>query len=208
VPDGLAAVLLRSRDLGFLGPGDPTTHERHAGAFAEAYEALEGSPPAWCCDLGSGGGLPGLALAVRWPTTSMVLLEASARRCSFLREAVASLGREGTVRVAEGRAEVLSRTPELEWRFELVTARSFGRPAATAECAARLLAPRGLLVVAEPPRAETLSDRWPDAGLALLGLGPAALLRSDPRLAGIRRVTSCDDRFPRRDGAPAKRPLF
>jgi 16S rRNA (guanine527-N7)-methyltransferase len=208
VSDGLAAVLLRSRDLGFLGPGDPATHERHAWAFAEAYEALEGSPPASCCDLGSGGGVPGLALAVRWPTTSTVLLEASARRCGFLREAVATLGCEGTVRVAEGRAEVLSRTPELEWRFELVTARSFGRPAATAECAARLLAPGGLLVVAEPPQTETLTDRWPDAGLALLGLGPASLLRSDPRLAGIRRVTGCDGRFPRRDGAPAKRPLF
>ncbi len=208
MPDGLAAVLWRSRDLGFLGPGDPTTHERHAWAFAEAYEALEGSPPSSCCDLGSGGGVPGLALAVRWPTTSMVLLEASARRCEFLREAVASLGCERRVRVAEGRAEVLARTPALEGRFGLVTARSFGPPASTAECAARLLAPHGLLIVADPPDAETLGDRWPDAGLALLGLGPATSIRTDPRLVGIRQLTPCDDRFPRRDGVPAKRLLF
>jgi 16S rRNA (guanine527-N7)-methyltransferase len=208
VPDGLAAVLSRSRDLGFLGPGDRTTHERHAWAYADAYEELEGSPPSSCCDLGSGGGVPGLALAVRWPTTAMVLLEASARRCEFLSQAVTSLGCEGRVRVAEGRAELLSRTPALEGRFALVTARSFGAPATTAECAVRLLAPHGLLIVAEPPEAETLGDRWPDAGLGLLGLGPATSIRSEPRLVGIRRLTPCEGRFPRRDGVPAKRPLF
>ncbi len=191
-----------------MGPGDPQRHERHAQAFADAYEALEGSPPATCCDLGAGGGVPGLALAVRWTTTSIVLLEASARRCTFLREAVASLGVGSRVLVAEGRAELLARTPPLEFGFPLVTARSFGPPSTTAECAARLLARDALLLVAEPPEPPSLGDRWPDAGLALLGLGPAVSLRADPHLVGIRPITRCAGRFPRRDGVPAKRPLF
>lgn len=213
MPDGLVAVLMRSRDLGFLGPGDPLAHERHALAYADAYEALGGAAPSSCCDLGAGGGVPGLVLALRWPSTDMVLLEASARRCGFLREAVALLGCEDRVQVAEGRAEVLSRTPELEGRFELVTARSFGPPGATAECAVRLLAPLGLLMVseppvAEPPVAEPIRPRWPAAGLALLGLGAAVALRVDPQLVGVRRLAGCDARFPRRDGVPARRPLF
>jgi 16S rRNA (guanine527-N7)-methyltransferase len=208
--DGLAAVLSRSRDLGFLGPGDPIAHVRHAQAFADAYEAHEGSWPPACCDLGAGGGVPGLVLALRWPETSMVLLEASSRRCAFLRESAGDLGCGPQVVVAEGRAEALAREPALEGRFTLVTSRSFGPPAATAECAARLLAPGGLLMVSEPPDPEAApaSRRWPEAGLTLLGLGPVASLRTDPHLVGIRRVAPCPERYPRRVGVPVKRPLF
>jgi 16S rRNA (guanine527-N7)-methyltransferase len=208
VHDGLLAVLTRSRDLGFLGPGDPLAHQRHAEAFADAYEALEGSAPASCCDLGAGGGVPGLVLAARWPTTAIVLLEASARRCGFLRAALVALGCDERVTVAEGRVEALARSAFLEGSAELVVARSFGPPATTAECAARLLTQGGLLMVAEPPEATASVRRWPDEGLASLGLGPARPLGSAPRLVGIRALTPCPDRFPRRDGVPAKRPLF
>ena len=51
-----------------------------------------------------------------------------------------------------------------------MTARSFGPPAATAECAAPLLAVGGLLVVSEPPDGP---DRWPADALAALGLEPS-----------------------------------
>jgi 16S rRNA (guanine527-N7)-methyltransferase len=207
MPDGLVAVLLRARELGFLGPGDPHAHRRHALGFADAYEALTGGPPAACCDLGAGGGVPGLVLAERWPHTPIVLVEASARRCGFLRGAIDTLGIGAWVRVSEGRVEELARTDELEGRFELVTARSFAPPATTAECAARLLAPSGVLLVAEPP-VGGVTARWPEAGLATLGLGPAVEVGVDPHLVAVRREGSCPDRYPRRTGVPGKRPLF
>ena len=206
--DGLAAVLARSQELGFLGPGDPEAHRSHSLAFADAYQALEGSEPDACCDLGAGGGIPGLVLALRWRTTTIVLLEAAARRCRFLREAVDELGLTGNVSIAEGRAEELARSPGLEGRFGLVTARSFGPPATTAECAARLLARFGTLLVSEPPSSEATSHRWPEDGLATLGLGPGISLGLDPHLVALRREHPCPDRFPRRDGVPRKRPLF
>ena len=52
---------------------------------------------------------------------------------------------------SRGQGRELARVADFEGRFELVIARSFGPPAPTAECAARLLAPRGALVVSEPP---------------------------------------------------------
>jgi 16S rRNA (guanine527-N7)-methyltransferase len=206
--DGLAAVLARSRDLGFLGPGDPTAHARHALGFARAYEALAGAAPIALCDLGAGGGVPGLVLADAWPTTAVHLLEAAQRRCQFLREAVAALGWADRVLIEEGRAEALARTDHLGGRFELVTSRSFGPPSVTAECAARLLAPAGVLLVAEPPEVDPQSVRWPPDGLALLGLGPAVSAWTAPHLVAIRATGSCPERFPRRDGVPRKRPLF
>ena len=52
--------------------------------------------------------------------------------------------------------------------FDLVTARSFARPAVTAEIGAGLARPGGMMVVSEPPTGEA---RWPEAALADLGYG-------------------------------------
>jgi 16S rRNA (guanine527-N7)-methyltransferase len=140
-------------------------------------------------------------LALRWPTTSWTLVDASERRCRFLDAAITELGLDGRVRVAQGRAEVLGRDPVLRGAFALVTARSFGPPGVTAECGAPFLEVGGRLLVSEPPEA---APRWPDE-VALLGLAVGE------RVSGIQilaQVTPCPDRFPRRTGVPAKRPLF
>jgi 16S rRNA (guanine527-N7)-methyltransferase len=208
VPDKLSAILERSRQLGYLGPGEPAAHRAHAAAFIDAWDSCREAPPATFCDLGAGGGVPGLVLALHWPGTKSVLLEASSRRCSFLEAAILELGLATTVSVAPGRAETLARTSELEASFELVTARSFGPPAVVAECAARLLAPRGVLMVSEPPDAERTAARWPDEGLAMLALGPAVPSKASRHLVVIERAGPCPSRFPRRVGIPSKRPLF
>jgi 16S rRNA (guanine527-N7)-methyltransferase len=135
-------------------------------------------------------------------------LEAAARRCEFLREAIRSLGLEARLEVAEGRAEILAREPALTGTFDLVTARSFGRPGVTAECAARLLSDSGLLLVADPPIDQVpVASRWPAGGLEQLGLRLQDHLEA-PAVAVIAREGSCPDRYPRRSGVPEKRPIF
>jgi 16S rRNA (guanine527-N7)-methyltransferase len=207
VADGLSVILAEARDLGLLGPGDPEAHRSHAEAFADAWAGLAPGPPERFCDLGAGGGVPGLVLACRWDGTQVALLEASGRRCDFLRRAVALLGLTGRANVLEGRAELLSRTPALEGAFPLVTARSFAAPAATAECATRLLAGSGRLMVSEPPESSS-ALRWPPEGLAHLSLELERTIPGPPALAVLRRSGPVEDRYPRRDGVPARRPLF
>jgi 16S rRNA (guanine527-N7)-methyltransferase len=207
VSDLLLGILERSRNLGFLGPGEVDTHRQHAASFVDAWATVADAPPPSLLDLGAGGGVPGLVLAEAWPDSRVVLLDAGERRCAFLREAVAELGFAARCEVAEGRAEVLARNEALS-PFPLVVARSFGSPAATAECAARFLAPGGTLLVAEPPDPEATRLRWPAEGLAQLGLGPAAVVGGHARLVRITAERSTPARFPRRDGTPAKRPLF
>ncbi|SRR5579871_866858 len=204
--DRLIAVLEQARALGFLGPGAVDAHVVQAGAFAQAWEVSHGGAPTSMADLGSGGGVPGLVLASRWPGCRVALLEASERRCAHLLWAVGQLGL-AAVEVVEGRVERLARQPGLEGAFELVTARSFAPPAVTAECGARLLGDHGHLLVAEPPSGE-VTERWPEPGLAELGLGPAAIYAGAARVAVIARRGPCPPRYPRRDGVPAKRPLF
>lgn len=180
-----------------VGPGDPNVHLEHARQLAAQLDE-----PAVALDLGSGAGIPGLALAGLWPSSTWVLVDAAARRVALLKDAVDELGWADRIQVAHGRAEDLGREPRLRQAFDLVTSRSFGPPAVTAECGGAFVRVGGVLAVTEPP---TAADRWDPAGLELLGLAP---LPPDPGLQRFRRISALEDRFPRRSGVPAKRPLF
>ena len=161
-------------------------------------------------DLGSGGGLPGLVVAVFQPEVTLTLLEARRRACRFLREAVGALGLDG-VTVVEARAEEAARTADLREAFDAVVARSFGPPAVTAECAVGFLRPEGRLVVSEPPGDEApgpTSGRWPADGLDQLGFGPPAPGGGPEASFVVIEKLRSDERWPRRVGIPAKRPVW
>ncbi len=200
VPD-LLVQLERARALGFLGPGPVLDQVRHSHGFVSALETVRGTVG----DLGSGGGVPGLPLALARPDLELVLIDAGHRRVVFLEEAVAALGLGDRVRVVEGRAEEVGRGP-LRGTLDAVVARSFGPPAPTAECAAPLLRVGGRLVVSEPP--EGGAARWPTPGIELLGLRATTAVPGPPRLQVLEQVAPCPAEYPRRDGVPAKRPLF
>ncbi len=205
VNDGrLVAALERSRALGFLGPGPVAFHVEHARAF-EPQLPIDST----VVDLGSGGGVPGLVLAVERPDLRLLLLDANRRRCTFLDEAIGALGAIDRVTVIEGRAEELARMPELRSSADAVVSRSFGSPAVTAECGSPFLRVGGSLVVSEPPDVSASDNRWPADGLAQLGLRDRGRLEHEG--VGIRVLEQqlpCPEGFPRRTGVPAKRPLF
>ena len=198
----LLAVLHRSRQLGFLGPGPV---EPHIHRSLDALPLIP-SRARRLLDLGSGGGLPGLPLALALPDQEWVLLDGSVTRCRFLQEAVEELDMVGRVSIVASRAEDAARRADLRAAFDVVLARSFGPPAVTAECGAPFLEPGGLLVVAEPPGGSEL--RWPPEGLALLGMEPVERVSEPSAFQVLRQVELCGDRYPRRTGIPAKRPLF
>ena len=210
-PAVLHEVLGEARAAGFLGPGPIEPQLLHADGFTVIARrlAVAGSPK--LVDLGSGGGLPGLVVARNWPEATVALLEANGRRAAFLRLAVDRLELTDRVAVLEERAEVGGRQEGLRAGFDGALARSFGRPAVVAECAAPLLRVGGWLVVSEPPRTGPETDleaRWPAAALAQFGLEPAEVVHGDFEYRTLRQTRPCPDRWPRRNGVPAKRPLF
>lgn len=94
--------------------------ERHL-AECRAFAAMLPAGPARLLDVGSGGGFPGLVVAVLRPDLDVTLLEATRKKVAFLRETAADLGLDCATAV--GRAEELRRGP-LASSFELVTARA------------------------------------------------------------------------------------
>ena len=198
---GVTALLEEAKELGFLGPGPVGEHVEHALGFARAWG---GPPPGRFVDLGSGGGVPGLVLAAAWSGTSAVLLDASERRTAFLERAAQRLG-PGRIVVHRARAEEAGRDRTLRGSADLVTARAFGPPAVTAECAAPFLVVGGRAIVSEPPDA---APRWAADELAQLGMALVRVVWAPAGYAVLDQRAPCPDRFPRRVGVPAKRPLF
>jgi 16S rRNA (guanine527-N7)-methyltransferase len=148
-----------------------------------------------------------LILAIEWAEAQVTLLDSHRRACTYLEDAVARLELGARTRVVCERAEKLAREPALRGAFELVVARSFGPPAVTGECAVGFLEPGGRLVVSEPPESE--GERWDADGLARLGLsGPTIRRAEDVTVAILELSRPAADRWPRRPGIPAKRPLW
>jgi len=225
LPPSLVDALRQSQAWGFLGDGPIEDHISHAWGFVHAADSGLGQRPdpdpgshgaepgvgTWM-DLGSGGGIPGLVLAQLWPDRKAVLLDSSERRTRFLSEVVETQGWGGRVRIVNARAEAAGRDEDLRGNFSLVVARSFGAPPVTAECAAPFLGHGGRLIVSEPPASpdrEGFDDlRWPEEGLALVGLKPVGIWRELFGYRILRQASPCPDRFPRRVGVAGKRPLY
>jgi 16S rRNA (guanine527-N7)-methyltransferase len=201
------AVLARAQELGFLGPGPVEAQRAHAEGFGEVVEGTLDAAPESLVDLGSGGGLPGLVLTARWPGCRVALVESNHRRCELLRAVVAEQGWAERVEVVEARAEVVGHESGRREGFRVATARGLAGPAATAEIAAGFVVVGGVLVVSEPPEPE--SERWPPAGLAVFGFGPAvrSTVRSGSFVA-IRKISSTPEDVPRGVGRPSKRPRW
>ncbi len=94
--------------------------ERHLPECA-AFAATLPEGPARVLDVGSGGGFPGLVIAILRPDLDVTLMDATRKKVEFLREIADELGI--AVTAWHGRAEELCRT-ELGASFDVVTARA------------------------------------------------------------------------------------
>ncbi len=158
----LVAALEAIQSRGAIGESSISRAIEHAEQYVRKVPATAGT----LVDLGSGGGLPGLVIAVRCPSLLITLVERRATRADLLRRAVHALDLADRVTVVADDVKVLAdRSPG---SFDVVTARSFAAPHITAKWASVLLQPDGVLVVSEPP--EDDPRRWPAPMLASVGL--------------------------------------
>jgi 16S rRNA (guanine527-N7)-methyltransferase len=74
-------------------------------------------------DLGSGGGLPGLPLAIANEGWSVVLMDSIQKKCAAMEDMVDRLGLSGRVRVVCGRAEEKGEGEKLRGGMDVVLAR-------------------------------------------------------------------------------------
>jgi len=97
-------------------------------------------------DLGSGGGYPGLPLALALPAERALLVDSIAKKASFLEVATRAAGAADRVAVLASRAETLAADPRHRERWQAVTVRAVAALPDLVELGFPLLAPAGLLV--------------------------------------------------------------
>jgi 16S rRNA (guanine527-N7)-methyltransferase len=162
-------------------------------------------------DLGSGGGFPGLPIALARPDRRVVLIEATQKKAAFLEETVKALGLE-KVTVLANRAEDLGRNPSYRERYPLVVSRAVGRLSILLELALPLVAVGGTFLALKGERAEDELHGAKQA-LRLLG-GEAAVEPQDELFPGraacivqVDKVRKSGLGYPRPAGIPERKPL-
>jgi 16S rRNA (guanine527-N7)-methyltransferase len=178
-------------------PGLTALREREAARRALLEDSLRGvelvaSFAGSIVDVGSGGGAPGIPLAVALPDRPVTLLESNGRKCAFL---------EGVARELPNVDVVWSRAEEHDAEYGVAVAKALAPPVVAAEWCLPLVA---------------------EGGAAVLWVGPSAdreaVARAAARLAGepveapagfvvLRKVGPTPPGFPRRPGMARKRPL-
>jgi 16S rRNA (guanine527-N7)-methyltransferase len=170
----LRAALAVIQARGAIGERSLSDAVAHADRFVSLIPAAARS----LVDLGSGGGLPALVIAWRRSDLDVTMVERRTSRADLLRRAVTALGLGDRVTVLA--TDVAAVCALHSHSYDVVTARSFGDPAVTAEFAGGLLADGGIALISEPPVDRT--SVW------------AEVLRDGPELVdegleqGIRRL--------------------
>jgi 16S rRNA (guanine527-N7)-methyltransferase len=142
-------------------------------------------------DVGSGGGSPGIPLALALPDREVTLLEASRRKCDFLERFAPT-----NARVVWGRAE-----EQLPDAYGVALAKALARPPVAAELCLPLVRPGGAAIL------------WVGPGVDLSVVSRVSALlggdvpEHDGGLVVLRKLAPTPAGFPRRSGVPKKRPL-
>lgn len=144
----------------------PSAEVQHVG---DALTVLRYLPPGdvRIADVGSGGGVPGIPLAIARPDAQFVLLESTKKKAVFLQRTAGELGLNN-IRVIDARAEDAGRDPKLRESFDAVVARAVGTMDWLAEWCLPLLKKGGVMLAMKGPKA---SEELPLAEHAIRILG-------------------------------------
>lgn len=178
-----------------------------------ALPLVDAVAPSRAVDIGSGGGVPGLVLALARPDIAWLLVDSVGKKSDAMRAFADALGLRSVTVVAD-RAERLGRDPQHRERHELVTARACAALPVLAEYALPLAAVGGALLAWKGGLSATDDEVLRGAAAAaLLGGGPPSIHETGmPALGAHRLVLIPKDRptparYPRRPGEPGRHPL-
>jgi len=163
-------------------------------------------------DVGTGAGFPGVAMKILLPQLSLTLVEATAKKATFLRRLVKEIDL-GDVQVLVGRAETLAREVPHREAYQLAVSKAVAPLPTLLELTLPFLRVGGVLAA---PKGSGVDEELARSGLALALLGgvlekvrPLAIpyAKHPQTLVLVRKQSPTPPRYPRRPGIPKKRPL-
>lgn len=160
-------------------------------------------------DLGSGGGIPALPLAVYRPDLRLTCMESTGKKVRFLEDTAAALDLPN-LSVQQGRVEEMGRNPDFRAQFDAVIGRAFTSLNGFLEMGAPLAKTSGILLPHKGARFQEELSRSRQA-MRLLHLELEEIHQPDPGsqtvIPQFRKMAETPSKFPRNAGKIQKTPL-
>jgi 16S rRNA (guanine527-N7)-methyltransferase len=169
--------------------------------------------PLRCIDVGTGGGFPGLAVAIALPQAQLTLVDSVGRKTQAVQAMAQALGLADRVTLRCERVELTGRDRRCRGSFDLALARAVAAAPVVAEYLVPLLNGQGLALLyrgqwgpndqAELERAlQPLQARLSRSQQRELPAG-----RGQRTALWVEAIASCPSSYPRAVGLPSKFPL-
>jgi 16S rRNA (guanine527-N7)-methyltransferase len=204
----LHALLETNQAFNLTAVTDPeTAWSRHIADSLSLLPWLAEAPEGPLADVGSGGGLPALPLAIARPDRKFTLVEATGKKAAFLRDIAAELGLRN-VQVEHARIEEFGQAAGARERFSVVTSRALSRLPVLLELTLPLLTLGGHALAI---KGEQAADEVAESARALALLGGEhmnCIRTATGTIVRTRKERPTPKRYPRRAGEPKRAPLI
>lgn len=157
-------------------------------------------------DVGTGGGVPGVPLAIVRPDLRFTLLDATAKKTAFVRAVLDVLGVEHA-KVVTARAEQAARDPGHRDAYDAAIARAVGPTATIAELATPFVKPGGVTLLIKGEKAGEELENAKAALHLLLSAHAGTLETPTGRIVILEKLRPTPKAYPRGNGEPKRKPL-
>lgn len=168
---------------------------------------LKADPNQRALDLGSGGGFPGIPLAICRPDMQWTLVDSVAKKARFLNEVAAELDLKNVTALSE-RAERLAHHPEHRESYHLVTARAVARLPVLLEYCIPFLRVHGYFAAMKGAQA---AKEMKESRRAIERLSVKLMRKQDQpgggQLLWFKKRRPTMDKYPRDVGIPGQKPI-
>lgn len=166
-------------------------------------------------DLGTGGGFPGVPLAVVFNNPEYTLLDSLQKRVNFIKNAALKIN-QNNIYPVHGRAEELAKKEEYRQQFDLCVSRAVANLTTLTEYALPFVKIHGSFIAY---KSADISEELEEASYAIEELGGKLSTIQEIKLTLnneelhrnlilIEKVADTPEKYPRRNGLPSKRPLL